>query len=71
MFRPQDPESFIPNAPVVWGPQPYKGHIFVADHHSGLWAVKLVGPEPVNLGEPQQEGPATARPCRERPAAAK
>ena len=52
-FRPQDPESFIPNAPMVWGPQPYKGHIFVADHHSGLWAVKLVDPEPVNLGELQ------------------
>ena len=53
VFRPQDPESFIPNAPMVWGPQPYKDHIFVADHHSGLWAVKLVDPEPVNLGEPQ------------------
>ena len=53
VFRPQDPESFIPNSPMVWGPQPYKGHIFVADHNSGLWAVKLVDPEPVNLGEPQ------------------
>ena len=53
VFWPQDPQSFIPNAPMVWGPQPYKGHIFVADHHSGLWAVKLVDPEPVNLGEPQ------------------
>ena len=53
VFRPQDPESFVPNAPMVWGPQPYKGHIFVADHHSGLWAVKLVDPEPLNLGEPQ------------------
>ena len=53
VFRPADPESFIPNAPMVWGPQPYKGHIFVADHHSGLWAVKLVDAEPVNLGEPQ------------------
>ena len=53
VFRPQDPESFIPNSPMVWGPQPYKGHIFVADHNSGLWAVKLVDPEPVYLGEPQ------------------
>ena len=52
-FLPQDPESFLPNAPMVWGPQPYKGHIFVADHNSGLWAVKLVDAEPVNLGEPQ------------------
>ena len=53
MFLPQDPESFIPNAPMAWGPQPYKGHIFVADHNSGLWAVKLVDAEPVYLGEPQ------------------
>ena len=53
MFLPQDPESFIPNAPMVWGPQPYKGNIFIADHNSGLWAVKLVDAEPVYLGEPQ------------------
>ena len=53
VFRPQDPESFIPNSAMVWGPQPYKDHIFVADHNSGLWAVKLVDPEPLNLGEPQ------------------
>ena len=53
MFLPQDPESFIPNAPMAWGPQPYKGHIFVADHNSGLWAVKLVDAEPIDLGEPQ------------------
>ena len=53
MFRPFDPESRVPNAPMVWGPQPYKGHIFVADMNSGLWAVKLVDPEPVNMGEPE------------------
>jgi len=41
---PYDPEGFIPNAPFVWGAQPYKGHIFYADHNSGLWAAKL---EPV------------------------
>ena len=53
MSRPFDPESRVPNAPMVWGPQPYKGHIFVADMNSGLWAVKLVDPEPVNMGEPE------------------
>ena len=52
-FFPEDPESFIPNSAMVWGPQPYKGNIFLADHHSGLWAVKLVEAEPVFLGEPQ------------------
>jgi len=36
-----DPEGFVPNAPFVWGPQPYKGNIFFSDHNSGLWAVRL------------------------------
>ena len=30
-WHPNDPESFKPNAPNVWGAQPYKGHIFLAD----------------------------------------
>ncbi|HSF16350.1 MAG TPA: hypothetical protein VLK65_12455 [Vicinamibacteria bacterium] len=51
-WHPNDPESFKPNAPFAWGPQPYKGHIFIADHHSGLWAVKLVEPKDRFLGEP-------------------
>ena len=36
------PEGRIPNATMVWGPQPYKNHIFYADMNSGLYAVKLV-----------------------------
>ena len=52
-FLPEDPEGHIPNAPMTWGPQPYKGHIYLSDMNSGLWAVKLVEPEPVFLGEPQ------------------
>jgi hypothetical protein len=32
----------VPNAPMVWGPQPYKGNIFFSDWNSGLWCVKLV-----------------------------
>ncbi len=31
---------------LSWGPQPFKGHIFVSDMNSGLWIVKLE-PEPV------------------------
>ena len=50
-WHPYDPESFKPNAPNVWGTQPYKGHIFVADFTSGLWAVKLVDPEGKFMGE--------------------
>ncbi len=52
-FLPQDPESFLPNSAMAWGPQPYKGNIFIADHNSGLWAVKLVDAAPLDPGEPQ------------------
>ena len=40
-FLPSDVEGRIPNAPMTWGPQPYKGHIFFTDWNSGLWSVKL------------------------------
>lgn len=43
-FLPFDPEGFVPNAPFVWGPQPYKGNIFFSDYNSGLWAVRLNPP---------------------------
>ena len=42
MFLPSHPEGRIRNAPMAWGPQPHKGTIFLADHYSGLWAVRLV-----------------------------
>ena len=51
-----DPEGFVKNAPMAWGPQPHKGHIFLADHNSGLWAVRLQPKEPGptrNLGKPR------------------
>lgn len=40
-FFSADPEGHIPNAAMVWGPQPHKGTIFFTDYHSGLWAVRL------------------------------
>ena len=46
-FKTLDPEGFVPNAPLVWGAQPYKGNIFFVDGHSGLWAVRLVDAETV------------------------
>ncbi len=55
MFVPGDPEGFIANAPFVWGPQPYKGHVFFTDWNTGLWAVKLnprSRPSRI-IGEPQ------------------
>ena len=50
-----DPDGHIANAPFVWGPQPFKDHIFFTDHNSGLWAVRLkgkTGPGRI-AGEPQ------------------
>ena len=44
-FKPMHNDAVIPNAPMVWGPQPYKGLIYFSDMNSGLWAVKLVSPE--------------------------
>lgn len=41
-YLPTHPEGLIPNAPMVWGPQPYKGNIFFADMNSGLWCVRLI-----------------------------
>jgi hypothetical protein len=40
-FLPNDPEGVVKNAPMTWGPQPYKGHVFLTDWNSGLWALKL------------------------------
>lgn len=40
-FLPDDPEGYVKNAPMAWGPQPHKGHVFFSDWNSGLWAVKL------------------------------
>ena len=44
-FKPFDPQGRIANAPMTWGPQPHKGHIFISDWNSGLWALKLQQPE--------------------------
>ena len=41
-YLPASKDGYIANAPFVWGPQPYKGHIFFSDWNSGLWAAKLV-----------------------------
>ncbi|RMH12027.1 MAG: hypothetical protein D6701_14105 [Gemmatimonadetes bacterium] len=41
VFKSFDPNGYVANAPMVWGGQPYKGHIFFSDFNSGLWAVKL------------------------------
>jgi hypothetical protein len=34
-------KGFVPNAAMAWGPQPFRGNVFVSDMNSGLWVVKL------------------------------
>ena len=45
-YLPLDSKGFLPNAAMTWGAQPYKGHVFLSDHNSGLWSVKLTGQTP-------------------------
>jgi hypothetical protein len=40
-FLTAEPEGRIANAPMVWGPQPHKGHLFFSDWNSGLWSAKF------------------------------
>lgn len=40
-FTPTHPKGVVPNAAMTWGPQPYKGYIFISDWNSGLWALRL------------------------------
>jgi hypothetical protein len=47
-FVPYDAEGRIPNAPMTWGPQPHKGHVFFSDWNSGLWSVKISGDAPAD-----------------------
>jgi hypothetical protein len=40
-YYPVDEHAFVPNSPMVWGPQLHKGNIFASDMNSGLWVVRL------------------------------
>jgi hypothetical protein len=40
-FMTESPTSDPPNATMSWGPQPFKGSLFVSDLNSGLWILEL------------------------------
>ncbi len=42
VFKSAHPEGYTANATMVWGAQPFKGHIFFSDTNSGLWSVRLL-----------------------------
>ena len=42
VFKSASPIGYTANATMVWGTQPFKGHVFFSDTNSGLWSVKLL-----------------------------
>ena len=46
LYVPYHKEGKIPNAPFVWGAQPYKDYIFFADMNSGLYCIQLIDGQP-------------------------
>jgi hypothetical protein len=42
VFKSASPGGYTPNATMVWGAQPFKGHVFFSDTNSGLWSVRLI-----------------------------
>lgn len=35
------PDGHVANSPMAWGPQLFKGHVFVSDLNSGLWVLRV------------------------------
>ncbi|MGI9629295.1 MAG: Ig-like domain-containing protein [Longimicrobiales bacterium] len=35
------PGGNVANSPMAWGPQPFKGHVYLSDLNSGLWVVRI------------------------------
>ena len=44
-LRTTDENTTVPNWPMAWGAQVYKGHIFAWDFNSGIWVAKFERPE--------------------------
>jgi hypothetical protein len=42
VYKAFDPQGYVANAPMAWGPQAYKGHVFFSDFNSGLWSVRVL-----------------------------
>ena len=40
-------DAHTPNQAFAWGPQPFKGNIFVSDNNSGLWVLHHEPPRPL------------------------
>ena len=51
-FLPQHRDGIIPNAPMVWGAQPYKNYIFLSDMNSCLYCIELIDKKSNTVGTP-------------------
>lgn len=40
-FPTGSPAGHVVNSPMAWGPQLFKGHVFVSDLNSGLWVLRV------------------------------
>jgi len=55
LFQPIPPtivliQQNMPNAPMVWGAQPYKNYIFLSDMNSGLYCIEIIDENSNSLG---------------------
>jgi len=41
VFKAFDPNGYVSNAPMAWGPQTHKGNLFFSDFNSGLWSIRI------------------------------
>ncbi len=47
VLKTTDAQTTVPNWPMTWGAQVFKGNIYTADLNSGLWIARLVEQRPV------------------------
>lgn len=47
VLRTTDSQTMIPDWPMTWGAQIFKGHILTSDLNSGLWIARLIEHAPV------------------------
>lgn len=52
IFQSAHKEGKIANAPMVWGAQPYKDYIFIADMNSGLYCIQIEKDEKKDASTP-------------------
>jgi hypothetical protein len=44
-YMTEDDSGFSPHRTMAWGPQPYKGLLYISDMNSGLWVVRVDEPQ--------------------------